>query len=103
MPPEQIHPVVRTHPATGRKCLFVDSHFTIRFADMTEAESKPLLDYVCAQAVRPENVYRHRWTKGDVVVWDNRAAMHRSVYDYGAQTRVMHRTTAQGDRPFLGA
>ncbi|MBM3511183.1 MAG: TauD/TfdA family dioxygenase [Alphaproteobacteria bacterium] len=103
MPPEHVHPVVRTHPAARRNALFVDPHFTIRFADMTEAESKPLLDYVCAQAIRPENVYRHRWAGGDVVVWDNRAVMHRSVYDYGSQTRVMHRTTAQGERPFLAA
>ena len=94
------HPVARTHPETGRKALYVNEYFTKRFAEMTESESEPLLEYLVAQATRPENVYRHRWHQHDVVMWDNRCAMHYGVLDYDEnQCRVMHRTTAQGDRP----
>ena len=94
------HPVARTHPETDRKALYVNEYFTRRFADMTEAESRPLLDYLIARAIPPENVYRHRWRQRDVVVWDNRCTMHYGVFDYGeSQRRVMHRTTALGDRP----
>ena len=100
VPPPRAHPVVRTHPRTGRRALFVNPHFTIRFEDMTEAESRPLLDYLVGAATRPENVYRHRWETGDVVMWDNRCAMHYAVRDYDeSMIRLMHRTTAAGDRP----
>ena len=94
------HPVVRTHPETGRKALYVNPYFTERFADMTVLESRPLLDYLCAEAVRPENVYRHRWRAGDVLMWDNRCTMHYAISDYDASmVRLMHRTTAAGDKP----
>ena len=100
LPPPAAHPVARTHPETGRKALYVNAYFTRRFADMTEAESRPLLDYLIARATPPENIYRHRWRPGDVVMWDNRCTMHYGVFDYGeGQRRVMHRTTALGDRP----
>jgi taurine dioxygenase len=99
LPPAE-HPAVRTHPETGRRALYVNDYFTHRFGDMTEAESRPLLDFLIAQATRPENVYRHRWRKGDVIMWDNRCTMHYALYDYGpSEVRVMHRTTAAGDRP----
>ncbi len=98
--PPRAHPVVRTHPATGRPALFVNPHFTIRFEDMTEDESRPLLDSLYAVATRPENVYRHRWRPGDVVMWDNRCAMHYAVMDYTEDMgRLLHRTTAAGDAP----
>ena len=98
--PEVEHPVVRTHPETGRKALYVNPYYTSRFADMSGAESRPLLDFLAAQATRPENVYRHRWRQGDLVLWDNRCTMHYAVYDYDeSQVRRMHRTTAAGDRP----
>ena len=94
------HPVARTHPETGLKALFVNEYFTRHFVDMTEAESRPLLDYLIAHATRPENVYRHRWRPRDILLWDNRCTMHYGVRDYGEEhRRVMHRTTAQGDRP----
>ncbi len=100
LPPPVEHPVARTHPETGRRALYVNEYFTCRFADMTEAESRPLLDYLIARATRPKNVYRHRWRRRDVVMWDNRCTMHYGVLDYDEdQRRVMHRTTAQGDRP----
>jgi len=100
VPAPYAHPVVRTHPETGRRALFVNPHFTLRFEDMTEEESKPLIDYLISEATRPENVYRHRWSEGDLVMWDNRCAMHYAVRDYDeSMPRLMHRTTAAGDRP----
>ena len=100
VPPPVTHPVVRTHPESGRRALYVNPYFTRRFSGMRDDESRPLLDYLCAEAVRPENVYRHRWRKGDVLMWDNRCAMHYAVMDYDdSMMRLMHRTTAAGDRP----
>ncbi len=94
------HPVVRTHPETGRKALYVNPYFTARFADMTEDESRPLLEFLYARATRPENVYRHRWRQFDLVMWDNRCAMHCAIYDYDETIpRLMHRTAATGARP----
>ncbi len=100
IPEAACHPVVRRHPETGRACLFVNPYFTQRFADMTVAESRPLIRFLAGHATRPENVYRHRWRIGDVVVWDNRATMHYAVHDYDeTMPRLMHRTTAAGPRP----
>jgi taurine dioxygenase len=100
VPPPVAHPVVRTHPDTGRKALYINPYFTTRFADMTAEESRPLIDMLTAHATRPENVYRHRWQAGDVLMWDNRAAMHYAVRDYDeSMPRLMHRATAAGDRP----
>ena len=100
VPPPIAHPVVRTHPETGRKALYVNPFFTQRFTDMDESESAPILHYIYELATRPENVYRHRWASGDVLMWDNRCAMHYAIKDYDEHTpRLMHRTTAAGDRP----
>ena len=100
VPPPVVHPVVRTHPETRRKALFVNVSFSDSFVDMTRDESAPLLSYLYAHAPKPENVYRHRWTVGDVLMWDNRCAMHYAVADYDdTSPRLMHRTTAAGDRP----
>src|SRR3546814_3033317 len=77
----------------------VNPWFTERFSGMTAAESRPLLDFLAAEATRPENVYRHRWRQHDVIMWDNRAAMHYAVRDYDEnQIRILHRTTALGDQ-----
>lgn len=98
--PPRAHPVVRTHPVTGRPALYVNPHFTIGFEDMTEAESRPLLNTLYDVAVKPENIYRHRWRAGDVVMWDNQCAMHYAVRDYTEDMkRLLHRTTAAGDVP----
>lgn len=101
VPPPLAHPVLRTHPHTRRRALFVNPHFTVSFAGMTREESAPLLDYLTAHSTPPENVYRHRWAAGDVVIWDNRCTMHYAVRDYDATVhRKHHRTTASGERPF---
>ncbi len=100
VPPPATHPVLRTHPGTGRRALFVNPHFTVSFEGMTQEESAPLLDYLAEHSTRPENVYRHRWAVGDVVIWDNRATMHYAIRDYDDTIhRKHHRTTASGERP----
>lgn len=101
VPPPHLHPVVRTHPETGKKALFVNPHFVTHFEDMTVAESRPLIDYLEKHSSRHENIYRHSWQAGDVLMWDNRAAMHYAVLDYTPEDRrLMHRTTAAGDTPY---
>lgn len=99
-PDDAIHPVVRTHPETGRKALFVSPRFTIGIEDMPGDEGQALLDELFDHATRPEFVYRHKWRKGDLVFWDNRCTMHLACRGVPEdQIRHMHRTTVAGDRP----
>ena len=94
------HPVVRTHPTTGRKALFINPGFTSRFVDMTEEESEPLLEYLFQHITQPAFIYRHRWQVNDLVFWDNRCTIHHAIRDYGEDSpRHMHRTTISGDKP----
>ena len=93
------HPVVRTHPETGLKALYVNPYFTESFEGWTQEESRLLIDWLMQLATRQENIYRHSWRQGDVLMWDNRCAMHYAVYDYGSKPRLFHRATAAGDRP----
>jgi taurine dioxygenase len=93
------HPVVRTHPETGRRSLFVNHAHTVRFAGMTEDESAPLLEFLFTHQIRPEFTCRFRWEAGSLAIWDNRCAQHYAVNDYHGQRRVMHRITLAGDRP----
>jgi taurine dioxygenase len=93
------HPVVRVHPETGRKNLFVNPKFTLRVVDMPEAQSDGLLKLLYDHMTRPEFVVRYHWSPGTLAVWDNRATMHFGIFDYEGDTRVMHRVTLRGDRP----
>jgi taurine dioxygenase len=93
------HPVVRVHPETGRKSLFVNPGFTDHIVGVSGAESRHLLDLFYAHITKPEHIVRHRWTVGDVAMWDNRATVHYANRDYGDARRVMHRITLRGDEP----
>jgi taurine dioxygenase len=97
-----VHPVVRTHPETGRRALYVNGNYTKRFDGWTDAESAPLLEYLYAQVGRPELTYRHRWEEGDLLMWDNRCTQHAVIGDTAGQERVLHRVTIAGDVPRLG-
>jgi taurine dioxygenase len=96
---EQSHPVIRVHPVTGRKALFVNPVYTQRFADMTVAESKPLLDFLHQHCIRPEFTCRWRWQKGTLAIWDNRCTLHLAINDYDGARRLLYRTTVAGEAP----
>jgi taurine dioxygenase len=92
-----VHPVVRTHPETGRKLLFVNRSYTVGFEGWTEAESKPLLEYLLEHGHRPEFTCRFRWANGSIAFWDNRCTKHLAVHDAGPFRRIMRRTQIRGD------
>jgi len=94
------HPVVRTHPETGRKMLFVNAAYTVGFEGMTESESRPLLDYLLQHGHRPEFTCRFRWANGSVAFWDNRSVKHLAVHDAGPFRRLMRRVQIAGDVPY---
>jgi taurine dioxygenase len=95
-----VHPLVRTHPETGRKALYIGGHVQ-RFDGMTDEESQPLIDFFMKHSIRPEFTCRVRWQTGTLTFWDNRCTQHFAVNDYPAESRVMHRITVCGDMPFL--
>ena len=94
--PPQVHPVVRVHPASGRKVLFVNPQFTIAVKDMDERESRSLLDTLFQQALVPEYQFRHHWAPHTIAMWDNRSTQHYAVNDYYPQRRFMERVTIRG-------
>lgn len=96
---EVLHPVVRVHPVTGRRALFVNPVYTQRFEGMTTDESRPLLQFLFDHAVRPEFTCRLRWTAGTLAIWDNRCLLHLAINDYDGSRRLLHRTTTAGERP----
>ena len=93
------HPVIRVHPETGRKGIFVNPGFTSHIVGVSEFESRAILDLLYAHLTKPEHVVRHRWRAGDVALWDNRSTSHYANRDYGTARRVMHRITLRGDIP----
>jgi len=96
---ESEHPVVRTHPDTGRKALYLSRSHTIKFKDMSEDESRALIDYLQAHQIRPEFTCRVRWSPGTLTVWDNRCTQHSAVNDYHGQRRRMRRLTVGAQTP----
>lgn len=95
-----LHPIVRTHPETGRHALFVSEHFTTRIVGLPEDESRALLDQLFAHSVLPGHLYRHRWQAHDMVFWDNRSLMHLATGCPDHLRRRLDRTTIEGDTPF---
>ena len=99
--PPVTHPMVRTHPVTGRKALYVNPGFTKGIVGMPEEESQPILDFLHRHSTRPEFTYRHKWRVHDMMFWDNRCSMHYALADYDFSVRRhMHRTTIAGDAPY---
>jgi len=95
---DAVHPVVIRHPGSGRRALYVNPGFTLRFEGWTEEESRPLLDYLYRHAARPEFQCRFRWREGSIAFWDNRATWHYAVNDYHGERRLLHRITLEGER-----
>jgi taurine dioxygenase len=94
--PRAEHPVVRTHDVTGRHALYVCRAFTKRFVGWSTRESKGLLDSLFEHSTRIEFQYRHQWSKGDLVMWDNRSVLHFAVHDHGDEPRTIHRLQVEG-------
>jgi alpha-ketoglutarate-dependent taurine dioxygenase len=94
-----VHPVVRTHPETGEKVLFVNPGFTSHIVELDRPESDVLLSFLYAHSVRPEFTVRYHWSAGDIGFWDNRSTQHAVVGDFGAQHRLIQRVTLKGDQP----
>jgi taurine dioxygenase len=93
------HPVVRVHPETGRRALYVNVAHTVRFEGMTEEESAPILKFLYAHQTRPEFTCRFHWRPGSLAMWDNRCAQHNAINDYQGHRRLLHRITLAGDKP----
>ena len=98
--PNPSHPVVRTHPVTGRKCIYVNPQFTVRIEGLEPVESRAILDVLYTQAQVPEYQFRLRWAPGMIVFWDNRSTQHYAANDYYPERRRMERTAVVGDVPF---
>jgi taurine dioxygenase len=96
-----VHPLVRTHPITGRKCLYLSHSLTKKIGDLGEDETTVLVRQLIEHITSESYVYRHNWQVGDLVIWDNCSSMHRAIFDYALPLRRrMHRTTVVGSRPF---
>lgn len=101
--PQSEHPVIRTHPETGRQALFVNYGFTTRIVGLPQQESEALLAFLFDHCARPEFQCRFKWEVGSIAFWDNRCAQHHAIWDYFPQVRSGYRVTIKGDRPFYRA
>ena len=97
--PDQRHPVVRTHPVTGRKALYLNVEMTVGIDGMPDAEAVELLHRLCVEATRPEHVFRYRWRPGDIVIWDNPSVLHAATYTDPDEARTLYRLTIKGPEP----
>ena len=95
----RLHPIVRTHPESGRKALFVNPTYTVAIDGLPEDESRDVLARLMKHCLRPDFTMRHRWRPGDLCIWDNRMTMHYAINDYDGHRRLMYRTTFAGERP----
>jgi taurine dioxygenase len=98
--PDRLHPIVRTHPATGRRALYLNDEMTVGIEGLGEEEGRALLRELCERATRPERVLRYGWRRGDVVAWDNASTMHSATYTDPSLPRTMHRITIKGTVPY---
>ena len=99
VPTEAHHPLVRTHPVTGRKALYVSPVYTVGIEGMSNEESQWLLGGLYQHMTKPEFIYRHKWRENMLVMWDNRSTLHFAEGGYDGYLRVMHRTTVAGEKP----
>lgn len=99
-PPDAMHPVVRIHPTTGQKCLYVNEGYTRRIFGLAEPDAEALLNQLLKHATQERFIYRHAWDVGDILVWDNCAVQHKATFDYGPHMRrLMQRCVVEGDKP----
>ena len=99
--PDRVHPAIRTHPHTGRKCIYVDETYTVGIAGLPDTQARALLDRLRDHCTQPRFYYRHQWRAGDLLVWDNCAIQHKSTFDYALpQRRLLYRTTVKGGVPY---
>jgi taurine dioxygenase len=99
--PQAIHPLVRTHPLTGRRALYINVLSAMgNIVGMDEAESRALLTFLHDHSIALDRTYRHRWLPGDVLLWDNRCSLHAAAHDYGDEERIMYRIVTEGERPY---
>jgi taurine dioxygenase len=99
--PQAVHPLVRTHPDTGRRALYVNVLSAMGAIEgLTEAESRVLLDYLYQHSIGLDRTYRHRWLPGDVLIWDNRCSLHAAAHDYGDEERILYRIVTEGEVPY---
>ena len=98
--PKAVHPVVRTHPVTGRRALYVNAYFTTHINELSSGESRALLEYLCTHSTQPAFQCRFKWRPDTMAFWDNRCVQHIAMWDYYPQVRSGYRVTIRGDRPF---
>jgi taurine dioxygenase len=97
------HPLVRTHPRTGKRALYLSSPYVTHISGLSPSENRAILDLLYRHIETNEFVYRHRWSKDDLLIWDNRCTQHLAVADYHPYERLMYRMNIAGERPFLSA